>query len=136
MIPGIPHVILIATDDLAPGMPAATAVDAIAAGLSGAGRPVDRCPLHDGIPHDFDVRLRAARTLICGTEHLTRDSLAGTLLAEVATRARQIGVPCHAVARVSQLSAFDARLLDLQTVTEASTPAALRKAGRRLAEVV
>ena len=39
----------------------------------------------------------------------------------------------YAVAARSRLSSFDARVLDLQAVLEAGTPAALARAGRTLA---
>jgi hypothetical protein len=55
---------------------------------------------------------------------------------EIATRARQAGVPAYAVTGRNALSLFDARILDLQVVVEARDTRALRKAGEKLAEVV
>jgi glycerate kinase len=52
---------------------------------------------------------------------------------EVATRCRQAGVACHAVVGRNELEPFEARLIDLSTVTEAGTERRLRTAGRRLA---
>ena len=45
-------------------------------------------------------------------------------------------MPAYAVTAENGLSAFDARILDLQVILEASTPRALAAAGRRLAELV
>lgn len=77
----------------------------------------------------FDDRMRAAKAVITGGRRLDADTLRGGLVAEVATRARQGGVPCHAVCGQNALSPFDARILDLQRIVEAATPAALEDAG-------
>ena len=81
----------------------------------------------------FDARMRAAHAVVTGEGKLDRQSLAGKAVSEVATRARQAGVPCHAVVGVNGLDRFGARILDLQTITEAGTTRQLRAAGRRLA---
>lgn len=85
---------------------------------------------------DFDRRMRAARAVITGEGKLDEQSLAGKAVSEVATRARQSGVPCHAVAGRVELDSFGARILDLQAVIEAGTRPALERAGRRLAELI
>lgn len=82
----------------------------------------------------FDVRMRQARAVITGEGRLDFQSLAGKVLAEVATRCRQSGVPCHAVVGQLDLDPFSRRILDLQHVLEAGTPAELEAAGRVLAE--
>src|ERR1700733_14121101 len=84
----------------------------------------------------FDARMRSARAVITGEGRLDRQSLAGKAVSEVATRARQAGVPCHAIVGTNQLDAFGARVLDLETVTEAPTIALLCAAGRRLAAIL
>jgi glycerate kinase len=84
----------------------------------------------------FDRRMRAARAVVCGEGCLDRQSLAGKAVSEIATRARQAGVPCHAIVGRRELDAFGARILDLGQVLEASTPAALRRAGRELARLL
>jgi glycerate kinase len=81
----------------------------------------------------FDERMRRARAVVTGEGTLDTQSLAGTLIAEIATRARQAGVPCHAVVGRRDLDSFGARMLDLQLVIEAGTVGELRDAGRRLA---
>ena len=84
----------------------------------------------------FDARMRRARAVVTGEGRLDRQSLAGKAVSEVATRARQAGVPCHAIVGTNQLDAFGARVLDLETVTEAPTIARLGGAGRQLAALL
>jgi glycerate kinase len=81
----------------------------------------------------FDARMRTARAVVTGEGKLDRQSLAGKAVSEVATRARQGGVPCHAIVGTRQLDSFGTRMLDLDTVREASTLDELRAAGERLA---
>lgn len=82
----------------------------------------------------YDARMRAARAVVVGEGRLDRQSLAGKALCEAATRARQAGVPCHAVVGQNALERFDARILDLQLVLEASSLDQLEAAGARIAE--
>jgi glycerate kinase len=85
---------------------------------------------------DFDARMRAARAVVTGEGRLDQQSLAGKAVSEVATRARQSGVPCFAVAGGVELDSFGARILDLQAMLEAGTPAALTRAGKELAGLI
>jgi hypothetical protein len=126
---------------------------------AGAGRALARGLLADGAPEPdvfaleagderaeqaaatlaaeaFDSRLLAARALVLVLARLRREHLAGSLALELATRARQSGVPAYAVLAEDQLDAFDARMLDLQVVLEATDARSLSRAGRRLAELV
>ncbi|HEY3772651.1 MAG TPA: glycerate kinase [Solirubrobacteraceae bacterium] len=84
----------------------------------------------------FDPRMRAARCVITGEGRLDEQSLVGKLVSEVATRARQGGVPCHVVCGTRELDAMGARVLDLERVLEATNAEQLRAAGRRLAELI
>ena len=84
----------------------------------------------------FDARMRSARAVITGEGKLDMQSLVGKVVSEVATRARQSGVPCHAVVGTRELDAMGARILDLDRVIEASTLAELEDAGSSLAEVL
>jgi glycerate 2-kinase len=84
----------------------------------------------------FDVRMRRARAVVTGEGKLDTQSLAGKAVSEIATRARQSGVPCHAVVGRRELDAFGLRVLDLQAVLEAGTPAEIEGAGRALAELI
>ncbi len=84
---------------------------------------------------DFDERLRRARAVIVGAGLLSRETLPGSPVFEIATRARQAGVPAYAVTAHNELDPFDARMLDLQVVLEANGPRGLSAAGRKLAEI-
>jgi len=84
----------------------------------------------------FDRRMREARAVVTGEGKLDQQSLAGKLVSEISTRARQAGVPCHAVVGRRELDSFGARVLDLQAVIEAGTPEELTASGRRLAELL
>jgi glycerate kinase len=94
--------------------------------VAGAGAVLDEL--------DFDRRMRAARAVVTGEGKLDRQSLAGKAVSEVATRARQAGVPCYAIVGENELDAFGLRILDLQGVQRAGTPARLKSAGKRLGE--
>jgi glycerate kinase len=85
---------------------------------------------------DFDRRMRAARCVVTGEGQLDQQSLAGKAISEVATRARQAGVPCHAIVGRRALDAFGLRILDLQAVSEASTLRQIEGAARRMGGVI
>jgi glycerate 2-kinase len=85
---------------------------------------------------DFDARMAKARAVVTGEGRLDAQSLSGKVASEVATRARQHGVPCHAIVGERSLDAFGLRILDLQAVLEAGTPAGLRAAARHLSELL
>jgi hypothetical protein len=120
---------------------------AIARGLLAAGQPEpDLLELADAARGDvlgelllqsgFDSRMRAARAVIVAVQRLREDTIAGGVAFEIATRARQSGVPAYAVTAENRLDAFDARILDLQAILEADGPRALAGAGRRLAKLL
>jgi glycerate kinase len=83
----------------------------------------------------FDDAMRAARFVVTGEGRLDAQTLEGKACAEVATRARQGGVACHAVVGRDELDGFRARVLDFGLVIEASTERELEAAGRRLAKL-
>lgn len=85
---------------------------------------------------DAQARLLAARAVVIATDRLDERTLAGSLVFEVATSARQGGVPAYAIAAENDLDPFDARMLDLQAILVASSSRALAAAGRKLAEMV
>jgi hypothetical protein len=140
----IPTQPLIVTGPFGPALPAARVAAALAQGLRSEGRPEPEvCLLPEALESEPsmrvrlgelvpDVRLRGARAVILGEELLEERTLAGTATFELATRARQSGVPAYAVAGESRLGSFDARMLDLQLILAARTPRALSAAGRRL----
>jgi hypothetical protein len=141
----IPRHTLLACAPIAAGLDAEAVGAALARGLQVGGAPApDVLPLPkrpDAHPQllareDFDVRMLAARAVVLALARLAPRGLGGTLAFEIATRARQSGVPCYAVAARSTLDSFDARMLDLQVVLIASSTRELTDAGRKLAAIV
>ncbi|HYM55600.1 MAG TPA: glycerate kinase [Solirubrobacteraceae bacterium] len=146
MTPRIPDRLLVAGGPFAAALPASRAAAAIGRGLRAGGLPApDLCPIdHEDAGDvralldslDFDVRMRRARAVVVVAARLQERTLAGSLTFEIATRARQAGVPAYAVTAENTLNAFDARILDLQVILEARTARALTAAGRKLAGLV
>jgi glycerate 2-kinase len=133
-----PNTVLIASRSFGGELDGARAARAIGRGLRAANSELesDLCPL-DGLPGDFDQRMRRSRAVVIATERLDHETLLhGGDVFEVATRARQAGVPCYAVARNDGLDRFEARILDLQVVLEASGERGLAAAGRELAGIL
>jgi glycerate kinase len=149
----IPQAALIASGPFGDALSAERVALAIARGLCEGGAPEpDLCPipvaqvqkpdvgaldvgaLLEGL--DFDVRMRRARAVILGERQLEERALRGSVAFEIATRARQAGVPAYAVTGSNALDLFDARILDLQVVVQAGSRRALVAAGRRLAQVL
>jgi glycerate kinase len=85
---------------------------------------------------DFDARLRAARAVIVGEGRIDEQTLQGKVPGEIATRARQGGVPCFAIVGSNGLDAFGARMLDLQRIVEATDLDAIATAAASLADVI
>ena len=130
----IPDTLLLAVCAFGADMPAERVAEAIAKGARTAGMPEpDLCPIEDELPVGFDVRMRRARAVIVGAGRLERETLGQSPVFEIATRARQAGVPAYAVTGVNELDTFDARMLDLQVVLEASGARGLGAAGLELA---
>jgi glycerate kinase len=81
---------------------------------------------------DFDARMRASGAVIVGEGRLDATTLEGKIAGEIAVRARQAGVPAHAVCGGNGLTPFEARILDLQARRRGADPAGAR-GGRRAA---
>jgi glycerate kinase len=142
---GIPQRLLVACGPFGPHLSATAAASAIARGILDGGRPEpDICVLElagetgenvrsalDDL--GFDARMRRARAVIVGAERLEERTLAGSVTFEIATRARQGGIPSYAVTGENALDEFDARILDLQLILQARSRGALGTAGRKLA---
>jgi hypothetical protein len=138
---------LLACEPFGARLAASRVAAALAAGLIAGGRPepdVVELPRDAGdrraagalAEQGFHARMLASRAVLVAVPALSERTLAGSAAFEVATLARQNGVPCYAVAAKVTLNSFDLRILDLQLVLQASSPASLRRAGKRLAEVI
>jgi glycerate 2-kinase len=82
----------------------------------------------------FDERLKRAGAVITGEGKLDEQTLQGKAVGEVATRSRQRGVPCHAIVGKAELDRFGLRLLDLDSVSEATTLEEIELAAKALAD--
>ncbi|HEX3509798.1 MAG TPA: hypothetical protein VHT27_01740 [Solirubrobacteraceae bacterium] len=147
--PGFPGPPLLAGSGGIPRLAAADALAALARGMqeagceqpdvlpvpgAGAGDPVR---LRELLAYErFDERMRAARALVICVPRLLPAALARSLAFELATRARQAGVPALAVAGESRIDAFQARILDLQAIELARGREGLRAAGRAVARML
>ncbi len=80
----------------------------------------------------FNPRMTSARAVITGEGSLDRQTLLGKAVGEVATRARQSGVPCHAIVGQMGMTEFDARILDFESWTDATTLDAISTAAAAL----
>lgn len=141
----ISRTLLIAARPFGGRLDAARVAAAIAEGLLEGDWEVDLLALDDETESaaitlvrspEFDARMRAARAVVIAEPRLDERTLAGTVAFEIATRARQGGVPAYAVTGEDDLDSFDARILDLQTVLQARTHRSLVNAGRKLAAIV
>jgi glycerate kinase len=139
----LPRTLLVAACAFDDRLSAPQVTAAIARGLAAGGWQTDRCPI---VPEgelrellgtlDFDARMRGARAVILAERRLHEDTLSGSVTFELATRARQAGVPAYAITAENALDAFDARILDLQAILEARSARKLAAAGRELAGLV
>jgi glycerate 2-kinase len=143
----IPRHALLACEPFGARLDAASVAESIASGLRAAGQPEpDRLSLPARVDdhrtaellerEGFHARMRAARAVVLAVPALSEGTLAGSSAFEIATLARQSGVPCYAIAAEAELNAFDLRILDLQIVLPARGRAGLRRAGGRLAELI
>jgi glycerate 2-kinase len=115
------------------GMPMTGAAGGLSGGLWAAFGAV----LEPGAPWvldalDFDARMRAARAVVTGEGKLDEQTLQGKLVGEIGTRARQAGVPLHAIVGRDALDPFGKRIIDLQRVYEATDLAAIEAAAEAL----
>jgi glycerate kinase len=131
-------------DELAqrlPRDPRGVPMTGAAGGLSGGLWAQYGAKLEAGAPFvleavDFDRRMLAARAVVTGEGKLDEQTLQGKLVGEIGTRARQNGVPLHAIVGTDALDAFGKRMIDLQMVQEATTLEEIEQAGERLGEAL
>ena len=81
----------------------------------------------------FDELMRGSAFVVTGEGRIDSQTLQGKIVGELATRCRQVGVTCHAIVGKNDLDEFSARILDLASLSEATTLDELRDAGSRLA---
>jgi glycerate 2-kinase len=108
-----------------------------AGGLSGGLWAACGARLEPGAPYvldaiGFDELMRASAFVVTGEGRLDDQTLRGKIVGEVATRCRQAGVTCHAIVGGNRLDPFGERILDLASVTEASTLAEIEAVARGL----
>jgi glycerate 2-kinase len=108
-----------------------------AGGLSGGLWAAQGAKLVPGAPYvldaiGFDDLMRASAFVVTGEGSLDEQTLQGKIVGEVATRCRQGGVTCHAIVGRNQLDPFGQRIIDLASVTEASTLAEIKAAAQAL----
>lgn len=99
--------------------------ETVCSGLQRAGLTALACPVLDQTSRskklfvgvkDFDSLLDRASCVVLHEHSLDTESLESGAIGAVATRARQHGVPCHAVVDQDKLDSFCRRMLDLQHV--------------------
>jgi glycerate kinase len=108
-----------------------------AGGLSGGLWAACGARLVPGAPYvldaiGFDPLMRGSAFVVTGEGSLDEQTLEGKIVGEVATRCRQGGVACHAIVGRNRLDPFSERIIDLASVTEATTLEELAEAGRAL----
>jgi len=123
------------------GLPRGVAMTGAAGGLSGGLWSKLGAKLVAGAPFvldavDFDRRMLESAAVIVGEGRLDPTSLQGKVVSEIATRARQSGVPAYAIVGSRALDDFDARILDLQEIHEAGDARTVAAAARSLAGAI
>jgi glycerate 2-kinase len=108
-----------------------------AGGLSGGLWAACGARLVPGAPYvldaiGFDDLMRDSAFVVTGEGGLDDQTLQGKIVGEVATRCRQAGVTCHAIVGRNSLDPFGERIIDLASVTEASTLSEIEAAGSAL----
>ena len=117
----------------APRLDGAAASAALAEGLaSGGAQAQTASPRLEAA----EVPLQEARALVVLAPRLERAARPGTRFFELATRARQGGVPAFALVADIDGEPFTARILDLQRVYRVRTAAEAREAGARIAALL
>src|SRR5829696_5777306 len=120
-----------------PRAPRGVPMSGAAGGLSGGLWAAFGAALEPGAPFvldalDFDRRMRASRAVVTGEGKLDEQTLEGKLVGEIGTRARQAGVPLHAIVGTDRLDPFGKRIIDLQVVQEATDLDEIAAAGETL----
>ena len=80
----------------------------------------------------FDERMRESAFVVSGEGRIDSQTLQGKIVGELATRCRQGGVTCHVLVGRNELDDFSARILDLASLSEATTLEELEAGARGL----
>jgi len=110
-----------------------------AGGLSGGLWAAYGAKLVAGAPYvldaiGFDALMRASAFVVTGEGSLDEQTLEGKIVGEVATRCRQGGVACHAIVGRNLLDPFGERIIDLASVTGATTLDEMKRAASALVD--
>ena len=131
--------VLVIAERFAPRLGAAPTAAAIARGIGAAAPAYEIAPVALEGDSDPQLRayldpqfLRAARAVVLASGELLGDAPPSGPTFELATTARQTGVPSYAVTGVSAPDLFSARLLDIQVALCARGERALVRAGEEL----
>ncbi|MCW2958558.1 MAG: glycerate kinase [Solirubrobacterales bacterium] len=127
--------------DTLPRDPRGVPMSGAAGGLAGGLWAACGAHLQAGAPFvldavGYDARMRRAHAVILGEGRLDAQTLQGKILGEAATRARQAGVPCHAIVGQDALEPFGKRILDVHLVLEATSLATVEGAAKQLLTVL
>jgi glycerate 2-kinase len=122
----------------APRDPRGVPMSGAAGGLAGGLWAWLNAELAAGAPYvldavGFDGAAAAAALVVTGEGRLDASTLEGKAVAEVASRCRARGLPCHAIVGQAAISEADVRALGIASVSEASTLREVEVAARRLA---
>jgi hypothetical protein len=147
----IPRLVLVVAKRFSPSLSAPLVAAAVARGLQTAtpAYEIARCALADGEDRFEDPQrrvagvreldaqaLRSARALVLADRELCDGTPPSGAMFEIATRARQGGIPTYAVTGTRCPDLFQARMLDLQVVLPARGERALARAGAALGRVI
>ena len=124
-----------------PRDPRSVAMTGAAGGLAGGLWAALDARLAGGAEHvldaiGFDRRLRGVDAAVVGEGQIDGQSIMGKIVGAIARRARDAGVPVHAIVGRNALDPATARAIGVRSIIEATTLPELEAAGERLAAVL
>jgi len=141
----IPHSLLLVAEDFGGGLSAAAVARAVARGLGSVDPEREiGCWLPEeagaGVTADgwrtMGERAARSRAVVLAGPRLAAEAMPRDALFELATLARQGGIPAYGVSAARAPDLFEARILDLQVVVRADSAGGLVKAGAVLAAAI
>lgn len=139
----LPRTVLVVAERFAPRLGAVRVAAAIARGIRAAAPTYEVAPV--ALEGDADPQLRvyldpqflrAARAVVLADGELLGPAPPSGAMFEIATAARQTGVPTYAVTGVRAPDLFKARMLDIQVAVAARGERALMSAGEELGGLI